>query len=241
MLDNVIFKLNSNSINGFSFAGDQFRWKAPNKIEASVVALVGRVITFSKLPKPCPPIIPLLLPRVHLTVHGILQRSCDHAWPPCEAPRRPARTAACGPVCTRWVYPRLLHHGNNMHTQRVSHTRRTKRRKRRRKCSARHNALQRSKDSRARHACVGHVSRRINEGRAPLLFVSLSSFLSAKICCESVGTLREDRPRLSVVTPPHHPPRKYSFRGFPFGLCSLQIVVGSLFMKISLRVKLCVI
>lgn len=92
----------------------------------------------------------------------------------------------------------------------------------------------RDPDMRARH-----VSRWINKGAWCFSPLRLLVFFSlSEICCESVGTLtREDQPRFSVITPSHRPPRKYSFRGFPFVLCSLQIIVGNLFIKISFCMK----
>lgn len=123
---------------------------------------------------PAPPL------RVHLTVHGILH----HAWPPCEAPRRPARTAACGPVCTRSTYPRLLHHENNTHTWRTDVASKKRRWRRRRKCAVRGTMRYGSQKIRDPDMRARHVSRRINEGAwhpllptSPCLLVSRRNLL----------------------------------------------------------------
>lgn len=126
------------------------------------------------------------------------------------------------------LYPRLYLIMRITHT----HVTRTRVRTYARWCREReHNTMRygtqkiRDPDTRARH-----VSRRINEGVRALLSSSSCLLLRAReICCGKCRYVDEGGSASiasSVVTPPHRPPRKYSFRGFLFGPCYFRSLSG---------------
>lgn len=162
-----------------------------NSLGASIM------ITFSKLPKPCPPIILLVTPpfRVHLTVHRILQWSWDHAWPlPGDRHARVYTVHAVSAVTSSWEEHIYTDDEWTHSVEKIRNTIAV--------TAARNFAI----PTRVSDTCLAELTR-------VHAFVSSSSFFSFRACA---NTLKRGSVSIgsSVVTPFHYPHINIRLSGF---------------------------